>query len=80
MTGKNPHVTDHALRRFLERVRGFNFDREVSQIQDICRGVHNGTVKALGHSFEIENGCVITIVGDKPEPNRTKRLKLGLPK
>jgi hypothetical protein len=76
---KNPHVTDHALRRYLERVRGFKFDKEVSQIQDICRGVENGTVKAFGHRFEIENWVVITIapVGEDQRPNRTKRQNVG---
>lgn len=75
----NPRVTDHALVRFLERVRGFSFDRERGQIQDICRGTTTGTIKAFGCLFEVEDGAVITIVPENTTPSRTKRLKMGFP-
>ena len=61
MVTKSPHVTDHALLRFLERVRGFSFVKERAEIQKICGGIENGTIKAHGCRFEIENWTVITV-------------------
>ncbi len=69
-----PSVTDHALLRYLERVRGFKFERERSKIRDICRGVENGTVKFSGCLFEVKNGHVITVHPAGVVPNRTRRL------
>ncbi len=74
-TPPSPDVTVHALLRYLERVRGFNFDKERREIEDICRGVISGTVKKHGCRFEITNGKVITVVPTNPRPNRTTRLK-----
>ena len=59
-------ISDHALIRWLERVRGFTFE-------DLLRSVGDrGTLKAFGHTFEAENGVLITILPDSGEPNRTK--------
>jgi hypothetical protein len=80
MTTPAPTVTDHALIRYLERVRGFSSDRERSQIRDICRGVQTGTVKAFGCNFEVEGGRVITVTPGNQYPSRTKLLKLGVGK
>ena len=55
------HITEHALLRYLERVRGFSFDKEREAIREICKGTLNGTVKAVGHQFEIRNGRLLTI-------------------
>ena len=68
-------VTDHALLRFLERVRGFDLSKERWEIAEICRGVTNGTVKKHGHRFEVKDGSVITVMPACPIPNRTTRLK-----
>ena len=70
------YVTDHALLRVLERIRGFSFAKEKAEIQRICAGVQNGTVRAHGHRFEIENGSVVTITPGE-SPNRTKRLRVA---
>lgn len=67
------HVTHHALVRFLERVRGFKFDREIAEIQKVCAGVTNGRVKALGHTFTVKDGCVITIAQEEDYPCRSYR-------
>ena len=77
---KPPRVTDHALCRWLERVRGFNLDRDRAEIQRICSGMTNGTIKFDSHFFEIENNCVVTITAANPTPSKTKRLKLGAAK
>jgi len=69
------HVTLHALMRFLERVRGFNFDKERAEIKKICAGVTNGVVKAHGCRFEVKEGNVVTVTPAMPTPNRTTRLK-----
>lgn len=66
------NVTDHALVRYLERVKGFRFERERQAIRDVCKGIQNGTVKAHGCLFEITDGRVITIAPDNG-PCRTKR-------
>ena len=55
------HITEHALLRYLERVRGFSFAKERAEIMKICKGTTNGTVKAVGHQFEIRNGRLLTI-------------------
>jgi hypothetical protein len=70
------HVTHHALVRYLERVRGFKFDREREAIQKICAGIKDGSVKAHGCIFEIRNGTVVSICPDGPYPNATKRAEV----
>jgi hypothetical protein len=68
------HVTHHALVRFLERVRGFKFDKEIAEIRRICASCGpNGTVKAQGCVFEVKNGNVVTVAPDPGFPNRLKR-------
>lgn len=69
------HITDHALLRYLERVRGFSFDREIADIRKICGSISSGTVKAHGCVFEIDSGRLITIMPDTGSPNRIKKLK-----
>lgn len=73
MTKGTPHVTDHALIRYLERIRGFKFDREVAEIRRICAAVQNGRVKAHGCLFVVKDGYVITVNPDSGSPNRTQR-------
>lgn len=66
-------ITDHALVRFLERVRGFDLERERQAIRDICRGINSGTVKARGHLFEVKSRAVVTVAPDSGSPCRSKR-------
>lgn len=71
------HVTHHALVRYLERVRGFKFDREIAEIRKICANIDvNGTVKAHGCSFEVRNGSVVSIVPEGEGPCATKRAEV----
>ena len=70
------HVTHHALLRYLERVRGFKFDKEISEIRTICCGVTNGHIKAHGCIFEIKNGALITVTPDNGGPSRTRRQEV----
>lgn len=63
-------VTDHALLRYLERVRGFNFDREKRIIEEICRHVSSGRVKKEGFTYEIKFGRVVTVRPDNPSIGR----------
>ena len=66
---KPVHVTHHALIRYLERVRGFNFDREIAEIRKIC-----------GCLFEVRNGSVVSILPKTDYPSATKRKEvLALP-
>jgi hypothetical protein len=70
------HITEHALLRYLQRVRKFDFRQEVKEIENICHGVTTGTVKKHGCLFEVVDGSVITITPDTGHPNKTKRLKV----
>lgn len=70
-------VSDHALVRYLERVRGFKFDREAEEICRICGNVTNGRVKSNGCIFEIKDGCLISVLPDTGRPNRTKREEVA---
>jgi hypothetical protein len=70
------HITHHALIRYLERVRGFNFDKEKDAIRKICGAVVNGTVKAEGCVFEIKDGRLVTITPDTGLPNATKHREV----
>lgn len=69
-------ITDHALVRYLERVRGFNLDRERQAIRDVCRGVDSGTIKSNGHLFEVKGRAVVTVTPDSGIPCRTKRQRI----
>lgn len=70
-------VTDHALLRYLERVRGFGFDKERAEIAKICAGMDTGAVLAHGCRFEVKNGVLVTITPLTATPNRTKRQEVG---
>ena len=72
---KQLRVSDHALLRYLERVRGFKFDREREAIAKICGVTQNATVKSNGYLFEVRNGCVVTIMEETADkvPCRIKR-------
>jgi hypothetical protein len=74
---KDLRITDHALLRYLERVRGFSFEREKQAIWEICRGVQHGRVKKDGCVFEVRNGALVTITPDTGSPNRTCRERLA---
>lgn len=69
-------VTEHALLRYLERVRGFNFDRERRAIEEICRGATTARIKKEGHIYEVRNAFVITIVPDVGGPGRAVRDRI----
>jgi hypothetical protein len=70
-------ISDHALVRWLERVRGFRLDLERREIDDLLHGVgKNGTIKAFGRLFEVSNNVLVTITPDSGYPNKTRRLKV----
>lgn len=74
-----PHVTDHALVRYLERVRGFTFERERAEIRRICNGLGDSkkaTVRSNNCLFEVRNGSVVTITPPGNGPSKTKRAEI----
>jgi hypothetical protein len=75
MTDKSFHrVSDHALLRYLERVRGFDFSREIAEIQRICQPIGDkGCVKAHGCRFEVRSGVVVTVTPGGPSLNATRK-------
>jgi hypothetical protein len=73
---KSPHVTDHAVLRYLERVQGYNIDALRQHISKTCEAVAalGGTcVRAEGVRFEISNGRVVTVTPDRQTPGKTGR-------
>lgn len=70
-------ITHHALLRYLERVRGFKFERERIELRRICRGVTNGTVRYDGHVFTVKNGNLITVAPQGKGPCKTRRDDLA---
>lgn len=55
-------VTDHAVIRYLDRVKGLDVEAVRRHIGAVCSGVRTArTVKAEGVEFVISKGCVITV-------------------
>lgn len=55
-------VTDHAICRYLERVKGFNVEAVRLHIKGICKGVTLARcVRAEGMDFMIADRTVITV-------------------
>lgn len=75
---KRPHVTDHAVVRFLEQARGVDVDAIRDEIARLCRdGLDRGAcgVQVDGVEFRIENGTIVTV----EIPNRPS-IRTGIPR
>lgn len=60
-----PHVTDHAVLRFLERVHGVDVEAARRHIAGRCtNGNSKGAVGVLadGVRYVIRNSCVVTVL------------------
>lgn len=72
-----PRITDHAVLRFLERVKGVDLAavRAEMATPEVCAAVKAGarSVITQGHALVIENGTIITVLGPGMRPNRRKR-------
>ena len=56
------HVTDHAVIRYLERVKGLDVEATRRHIADVCKGVRLARcVRAEGFDFVIKERCVVTV-------------------
>ena len=64
--GKMPTISDHALIRYLERVKGFDLDvfrkeiltkKRISEINGGCKGLKMGKFR-----FKIRNKVVVTVL------------------
>lgn len=72
-------VSDHAVLRYLERVKGFDIDAVRNHIAGICKGVVTARcVRAENADFIVKNNTVVTV---KPHgaliPRRVPRDKDG---
>jgi hypothetical protein len=70
-------VTDHAVLRYLERVKGFDVEAVRQHIAGLCKGVQTARcVRAENVDFVIQYGVVVTV---KPHgalnPRRVPRPK-----
>lgn len=55
-------VTDHAVLRYIQRIKGFDVEAVRLHIANVCKGVTLArTVRAENHDFIISNGCVVTV-------------------
>lgn len=81
MSKKLPHVSDHAVLRFLERVQGIHVETVRRHIENLCAAaVAAGatSLRADGHAFEFRNGAVVTITPNGPvRMSKTKIAQLG---
>lgn len=74
-------ASDHAVIRYLERVKGMDIDavrREIGRVVD--QGLEAGACGVISNGFEyrIEGGCVVTVTRrNTPHPGR--RSKKGKP-
>lgn len=65
MSDQPPHVTDHAVIRYLERVKGVDIDATRREIADIVRlGVKLGAeaVVLQGMRYRLEGPCCVTVM------------------
>lgn len=77
-----PRVTDHALLRYLQRVKGLDVEAIRRHIEDICSG--NGgasSIKAEGVRFALTQGGQVVVsatpVGEYPNALRRERCANG---
>lgn len=71
---KLPRVTDHAVLRYLERVRGFDVEAVRRHIAITCAAAASAgaaNLKAEGVRFAIDNGAVVTVMPNGTGPSRT---------
>jgi hypothetical protein len=74
-------VTDHAVLRYLERVKGFDVEAVRTHIALVCTPGHAAganCIKAEGVKFEITNNAVVTCAPGKAGFSDTKRVKIAL--
>ncbi|MBN2740032.1 MAG: hypothetical protein JXR35_03925 [Rhodobacteraceae bacterium] len=73
---KHPRITDHAVIRYLERVKGIDMDalrHEIGQL--VARGYVQGAcgVRVSGFNYRIENGVVVTVLQESRHDHRHGR-------
>lgn len=67
------HVSDHALIRYCERVKGFDMEAIRQHIAGLCKGVRLArSVKTEGFEFVIKNRVVVTV--QPTTPNNPRRV------
>lgn len=69
-------VTDHAILRYLERVKGLDVEGIRQHIFALCAGpaaLQATCVRAEGHRFEIHNNKVVTVTSGHSTPSATGR-------
>lgn len=73
-----PHVTDHAVLRYLERVQGFDIEAVRRAIALKCKGATVArSVLSDGFSYMIKNGTVVTIRPTQAQnPRRVPRERV----
>jgi hypothetical protein len=73
-----PHVSDHAVIRYLERVRGINVDLIREHIALLCAPAANAGAANLlhgGFKYVFDHGDVVTITPIGAKPSRTHQAR-----
>ncbi len=70
------HITDHALIRYIERVKGFDVDKIRAEIENLVAptlGTKATGISANGFTYRIQDGAVTTVVpGSTPAGAKRK--------
>lgn len=78
---KKVHATDHALLRYLERVRGIDVEAIRAHIEKTCEGaaaMGASYVHTEGVKFAIVNHNVTTVIPNTKVPTATHVRRMGL--
>lgn len=72
-----PRVSDHAVLRYLERVKGLDIEKIRSEIltPDIAAAIRAGAtaVTISGARFPVRGGVIVTVIGDEFARSRRGR-------
>lgn len=76
MTSTLPHVSDHAVLRYMERAKGIDIESVRTHIALLCRSAVNAgaaSLKTEGVEFQFKNRTVITVTPKTRGPTRTRQ-------
>lgn len=71
-----PRVSDHAMLRYLERVKNLDIEKVRAEILTpfVSAAIESGAggVRVGGHHYVVNNGCITTILPNGARPNRKR--------
>ena len=72
------NITDHAIVRYLQRVKGFDMrklEKEIlsGRVREKIKFVKNGPVKVNGMTLKIANGVIVTVTTNNTKMSKEAR-------